>query len=211
MEQARQKIDLRGLTCPEPVIRTKKLFDDTQTEAVEAIVDDEVCVNNLQRLARSLKASFAVIDNDGYFTVKLERGESSKASQELHEHSFPAGVGTSVGERNVGTVLLIGKDTFGSGDEDFSRTLMNLFLQTSFESGMRPRAILMVNTGVRLLAGSSQALKVLDDFRAAGTDVFACGLCVDYYKLKDEIRSEQITNMFAICEYIFAADKVIQL
>jgi hypothetical protein len=78
-----------------------------------------------------------------------------------------------------------------------------------FESGQRPRAILMANTGVKLMAPESPALKVLNDFKAAGCEVLACGLCVEFYGLKGKIPVEQITNMFAICEYIFAADKVI--
>jgi hypothetical protein len=78
-----------------------------------------------------------------------------------------------------------------------------------FESGQRPRAILMANTGVRLMAPESSALKVLNDFKDAGCEVLACGLCVEFYGLKGKIAVEQITNMFAICEYICAADKVI--
>ena len=67
----------------------------------------------------------------------------------------------------------------------------------------------MANTGVRLMSPDSPALKVLNDFKEAGCDVLACGLCVEFYGLKGKIPVEQITNMFAICEYIFAADKVI--
>lgn len=55
----------------------------------------------------------------------------------------------------------------------------------------------------------SPALKVLNDFKETGCEVLACGLCVEFYGLKGKIPVEQITNMFAICEYIFAADKVI--
>jgi hypothetical protein len=78
-----------------------------------------------------------------------------------------------------------------------------------FDGGHRPRAILLANTGVRLLSRDSASLKVLEDFRQASVEVLACGLCVEFYKLKDEIPADQITNMFAICEYMFAADKLI--
>jgi intracellular sulfur oxidation DsrE/DsrF family protein len=110
---------------------------------------------------------------------------------------------------SVGTVVFLGKDKFGEGDEEFSRTLTSIFLQTMYEAGHRPRAILLANTGVRLLAKDSSSHKVLSDFKAAGVEVWACGLCVEYYKLKNEIPIEQITNMFAICEYIFAADRLV--
>jgi len=35
-------------------------------------------------------------------------------------------------------------------------------------------------------------------------------LCVDFYGVKEDVPKEQITNMFAICEYMMAADKIIQ-
>ena len=112
-------------------------------------------------------------------------------------------------QEKVGNVVFLGKDKFGEGDSEFSTTLINLFLQTMFESGQRPRAILMANTGVRLMAPESTALKVLNDFKDAGCEVLVCGLCVEFYGLKGKIPVAQIINMFAICEYMFAADKVI--
>jgi selenium metabolism protein YedF len=222
-EQTTQKVDLRGLTCPEPVLRAKKLFDDPNTASVEALVDDDVCVNNLQRLARSLKAGCTVKNNDGYYTITLERSGGTAVAEKpsshapagqtlphAHESTHLAPAKQQDGGTGTGTVILLSKDTLGAGDEDFSRTLMNLFLQTTFESGFRPNAILLLNSGVRLMAKDSQALKVLNDFKSEGCEVLACGLCVEYYKLKEDIPKEQITNMFAICEYLFAAAKIIQ-
>ena len=68
----------------------------------------------------------------------------------------------------------------------------------------------MANAGVKLLAPDSPSFKVLDDFKNAGVEVLACGLCVEFYGLKGKIPVEQITNMFAICEFLMVADKVIQ-
>jgi selenium metabolism protein YedF len=239
-------IDLRGLTCPEPVLRTKALLDDPAVQKVEALVDGEVNVNNLSRLSRSLKLKFATEKLETHFKVTLERGElvdnssvkqsdasdasaattvsssskttgdaasglaaSGRAASE-HAH-YPVASPTHISESDekVGTVVFLGKDKFGEGDAEFSTTLISLFLQTMLASGHRPRAILLANTGVKLMGKQSSSLKVLNDFKEAGVEVLACGLCVEFYKLKEEIPSAQITNMFAICEYMFAADKVI--
>ncbi|CAN5252230.1 sulfurtransferase-like selenium metabolism protein YedF [soil metagenome] len=215
-DETERKVDLRGLICPEPVLRTKKLLDDASIEKVEALVDGEVNVNNLNRLARSLKMQFASTPKDENFVVTIERIKSAAdagsavASGAGHAHLDPASVkASSTSQSEVGNVVFLGKDRFGDGDPEFSTTLLNMFLQTMFESGQRPRALLMANTGVRLMAPDSPALKVLNDFKEAGCDVLACGLCVEFYGLKGKIPVEQITNMFAICEYIFAADKVI--
>lgn len=212
-----EKIDLRGLTCPEPVIRTKRLFDNQTVQHVEALVDDEVCVNNLTRLAGSLKAKIVVEKQDGHFRIAIERsaagGNASTAST-----GTSGTTAVSSGERasnggqstGTGTVLFLARDTFGDGDPELSHMLVNLFLQTTFESGLRPRAILMANSGVKLMASNSQVLPVLNSLRDDGVEVLACGLCLDFYKLKEQVPTAQITNMFAICEYLFAADRVIQ-
>ncbi|MBY0546874.1 MAG: sulfurtransferase-like selenium metabolism protein YedF [Candidatus Obscuribacterales bacterium] len=204
-----EKIDLRGLTCPEPVIRTKKLFDDPSINSVHALVDDDICVSNLQRLASSLKADFSSTQLDGHFSVQIARN----GSNDKHANVTPATTPVKEAPASKGqapqTVVFITKDRLGEGDPDFSRTLLDVFLQTMYEAGHRPRAILLANSGVKLMASDSAAAKVLEDFRQVGTEVLACGLCVKFYGLVDQIRQEQITNMFAICEYVGAADKVI--
>lgn len=208
-----EKLDLRGLLCPEPVIRTKKLFDKNVCTGVEALVDDQVCVSNLQRLAKSLKASCKVKEEDGFFQVLIDKSNDSSINSmdsvdATHVHS--ASVASQQNDpNNIGTVIFLTRESLGEGDAEFGKSLLNIFLQTMLQSGHLPRAILMVNSGVKLMKTESAFQKVLDDFRDAGTEVLACGLCVDYYKLKEDVPLEQITNMFAICEYLGAASKVI--
>jgi selenium metabolism protein YedF len=206
--QMKQKVDLRGLTCPEPVLRTKKLFDDQSVDCVEALVDDDVCVNNLQRLARSLKAVSTVKEKDGFYLVDINRGASGAQAPEPDYQTSSRSI-PELADKAKLTVIFLSKDTFGQGEPEFSRNLINLFLQTVLEAGHQPRAILLANTGVKLMAPDSPALKVLQDFKARGCEVLACGLCVEFYGLKDVVAKEQITNMYAITEYLFAADKVL--
>jgi selenium metabolism protein YedF len=218
-ENANILLDLRGLICPEPVIRTKKCFDNAAIRKVEALVDDEVNVQNLSRLARSLRVLFSYQADGKHFNVVLERGadnlaSAQKPSDETKSDHAAKKVDSSQTQfekkdSSVGTVIFISKDILGEGDRDFSIQLLNLFLQSYYEAGHRPRAILMANTGVKLMQPQSQFAKVLSDFRGAGCDVLACGLCVDYYGLKEVVPKEQITNMYAICEYLAAADKVL--
>lgn len=201
-EQKSLKVDLRGLNCPEPVIRTKKLLDNKELRQIEALVDDEVCVSNLKRLAGSQKVSFSSQARNGFFACTLSRdgGAEMQAPNPSIDNL----------KTEAMTVVFLTKNYLGEGDPEFSGTLLNIFLQTLLESGHRPRAILLANSGVKLLGKDSATAKVLNDFREQGTEVLACGLCVEFYKLKEQINTEQITNMFAICEYLSAASKVIQ-
>lgn len=210
----KKEIDLRGLTCPEPVLRTKKLIDDESVSAIEALVDSEVNVQNLSRLAQSQKrtVSAARSVDQTHFIISITRPgvktEIPTPTQVGHSHKTPNSPG-----RGGGLVVFIAKDTFGHGsgadDHDFSNNLLNVFLQTLEQAGHKPTAILMANSGVKLMDPSGPHAKVLNDFQTHGTKVLACGLCLDYYKLKDKVAVEQITNMFAICEYLIAADQVL--
>lgn len=208
-----KNIDLRGLTCPEPVLRTKKLIDDQTVNSIAALVDSEVNVENLARLARSHNLVFQKSKVDDHFKVEISRQapepEAKQTSQKL-EDSFSLQSGD---KQKASDVIFITRDTFGQGaseaDHDFSNNLLNVFLQTVLTSGHKPRAILLANSGVKIMDPDGPCAKVLNDFLASGVPVLGCGLCLDYYKLKEKVPVEQITNMFAICEYLFAAQKVL--
>ncbi len=215
VETIASKLDLRGLMCPEPVLRTKKVLDGKPKGKVEVLVDSDINVMNLSRLANSLGLKLESEQNQDGFRVLIGTQPTEKV-EPGHIHSHIDAVtggstqtnGTAKGIETT-TVVFISKDTFGEGDRDFSVNLLNVFLQTMLEAGHRPQAILLANTGVRLMDPDSSVRKVLQDFQQAGVQVFACGLCVEFYGLKDKIAKEQITNMYAICEYLFSAGKVL--
>jgi tRNA 2-thiouridine synthesizing protein A len=56
------EVDVRGFSCPIPVVRTKKALDKNPNESVTVLVESEVSKENVSRLARS----------KGY-SVKMER------------------------------------------------------------------------------------------------------------------------------------------
>ncbi|MDP3507060.1 MAG: sulfurtransferase-like selenium metabolism protein YedF [Candidatus Melainabacteria bacterium] len=227
----KKSLDLRGLTCPEPVLRTKKLIDDQSLSRIEILVDSEVNVQNLTRLGNSQKLSVQSQAKGEHFEVVLQRA-ATIAKDEHAAHSHEADnkqrqpshmvAGGNQNLSSTGTIILISRNTFGSTsgesdrnsdkvkeDQDFSSNLLNLFLQTLLQSGHEPRAILMVNSGVQLMDPDGPYIKVLTELREKGIEVLACGLCLDYYGLKSKVQIEQVTNMFAICEYLFSADRII--
>lgn len=198
------EIDLRGLVCPEPVLRTKKLIDDESLKQITVLVETEINVKNLERLAHSKSIDLTSSKEGDHYKVVLRRGESL-----VQETAVATKTREDSVDEAVGTVVFLGKNTFGEGDQDFSSSLLNVFLQTMYDSGHRPRAILMANSGVKLMARDCNVRPVLQQFEEAGCDVFACGLCVEFYGLKEDVPSEKVTNMFSIVEYMMTADKVI--
>jgi tRNA 2-thiouridine synthesizing protein A len=47
------EVDVRGFSCPLPVVRTKKAIDENPNEPLTVLVDIMVSQENVSRLARS--------------------------------------------------------------------------------------------------------------------------------------------------------------
>jgi len=202
-----REIDLRGLVCPEPVIRAKRLLDDKSIGKIEALVESEVNVKNLARLARSQSVSMSCSNEGDFYRIVFTRGDRPQLNEA--EELAIRDAQRETNKNRVGSVVFLAKETFGEGDREFSQSLLNVFLQTLFDSGHRPRAILMANGGVKLMDPDGNVLPVLNSFMEAGCEVLACGLCLDHYGLKEKVPVDQITNMFTICEYLMTADRVV--
>lgn len=61
------EVDARGLSCPVPVVRTQKALDQNPGGRVTVLVDSQVSMENVSRLARSRGYSVKVEQVlDGY-------------------------------------------------------------------------------------------------------------------------------------------------
>ena len=47
---AAKQLDLRGLSCPQPVFETKRAIEDPSFDALEILVDTRTSLENIQRL-----------------------------------------------------------------------------------------------------------------------------------------------------------------
>ena len=67
-------VDARGLSCPVPVIKTKKALETIPTGEIVVLVDEEVAKENVSRLARSLGCNVEVTENGDEFKLKITKG-----------------------------------------------------------------------------------------------------------------------------------------
>ena len=71
-------LDARGLLCPEPVIQTKKLFDEGKLTHFSVIVDNEAAKENVCRFARNRGAAVESVRTEGNsFTITIVFEEPS--------------------------------------------------------------------------------------------------------------------------------------
>lgn len=66
-----KNIDCRGLSCPEPVIMTKRALKEDSHVVVT--VDSRVPMENISRFARALGIEPSVVENDGEWTLTLKK------------------------------------------------------------------------------------------------------------------------------------------
>ena len=82
-------------------------------------------------------------------------------------------------------------------------------MQTIASIDPLPEAVILYNSGVRLVTADSGALEALRTLQAKGVEILVCGTCLDFYQLKSAMQVGQISNMFAIMDATVRAAKVV--
>ena len=201
-------IDIRDLACPGPVLKLRDLLDGGERE-IAMHVADELCRSNVTRFAASRGAEVEVEDpGDGSFVVTITAGDDAtrtRAGEEaLLVNEVPA-IGP-VGPR----VVQVTAGTMGSGDDELGALLLRSFLKTQAQLDRKPEAILFYNDGVKLCCEGSL---LLDDLRAlenAGIEIIACGTCLNFFELGDQLRVGRVTDMLEIASRLADAGSIVR-
>lgn len=65
-------LDVRGRSCPEPVIMVKKALESKE-KSYEVLADNIVAVENVSRFAESMGYNVSVSDCDGDYELILDK------------------------------------------------------------------------------------------------------------------------------------------
>jgi len=71
-----KEIDVRGLSCPLPVIKTKKALEEKSHEPILVLIDTEVSVENISRLLKSIGYKFKIDKKDDIYHLLINQGDS---------------------------------------------------------------------------------------------------------------------------------------
>ena len=66
------EIDCRGLSCPEPVIRTKKAIKD-DPQSIDVLVDQRAPLENVQRFLKAMKYNVTAEEVGSEWRIKATR------------------------------------------------------------------------------------------------------------------------------------------
>jgi len=190
-------VDVRGSLCPKPVIETKKVSDANPDAVITTIVDNEVSRDNVEKFGKS-RGYGVDIRQDGkdfYLTMTPNANPVAEICEPM-----------SYGNR----VILMTKDYLGEGSEELGRNLMKTFWVCMVEADVKPSKIYFINSSVKMVTNDSVHLENIKKLADAGVEIAACGICLDFYGVKEELGVGSITNMYAITDSILG-DNIIKL
>jgi selenium metabolism protein YedF len=204
-----KKLDVRTEACPGPVLRLRDLLDEGEREIVMHVAD-QLCRSNVSRFAASRGAEVGVEDpGDGTFVVTITAGDDAggaRPGEEAFLGSEVPAAPLSAGPR----VVQITAATMGTGDDELGALLMRSFLKTQSQLERRPDAILFYNDGVKLCCEGSVLLEDLRALEAAGIEIIACGTCLNFFELADQLRVGRVTDMLEIASRLADAGTIVR-
>ena len=228
------RLDERGKQCPLPVVETRKALEAAGPgETIEVVVDNEIAVQNLRKMADHKGLEFrSEKTGEREFTAWVRAAEggtvaAALAGQGTGEPGVAAGQGA--GEPGAaaaqasgrsdgcpapaccppaadgGIVAVISSNCMGQGDDTLGKLLMKGFIYALSQQEQLPRTVLLYNGGAFLSCEGSDSVEDLRELEAQGVEILTCGTCLNHYGLEGKLQVGGVTNMYEIAERMTGA------
>lgn len=191
-----KELDLRGLSCPKPVVQTRKALQEGAQE-LKVIVDDSAAVGNVSRMARSMGCEVQVEETGGIF--------------ELQIRSLGEPQGTGAVEVESAPTFVLSTNYEGEKDGGLGKIFIKNFLSTLAEVENPPRKLLLFNTGAKLAVEGEETVPALESLEQAGVEILVCGNCLDFFGLKEKLAVGQVSNMYEIIQAMMEAANTVNI
>jgi len=193
-----RELDCRGLDCPAPVISTKKAIEESGGEPFKILLDTGAARENVLRFCNSRGCTVVEQLDDVSTTLVITCKQKTRLSD-------------AAANKLAAPVILIASDSLGNSLDELGKLLMKNFVITLLELDKQPEKILFVNRGVMLTAEGSELLEPLGRLVNAGVEILSCGVCLEYFGLKDKLVAGEVTNMHTIAESLLLSGNAIRL
>jgi selenium metabolism protein YedF len=195
------QLDCRGLACPSPVIKTKELIDRGDVQQLTVLVDNPAAQENVSRFLQRAG-----------FQVKMEGQGDTLAVTGARAAADTCQVVVEQPDETPGkTLVLLGCNTLGHGDDFLGSRLIASFIATLKEMGPELWCLVLLNAGVKLAVTGSEVLPGLLALEQSGVRLLVCGTCLNHFQLLEAKQVGETTNMLDIVTAMQLADKVITL
>ena len=198
------KVDARGDACPLPVVKAKKAISELKGAGeVEVLVDNEIAVQNLTKMAQQKGYQYSVEKlAEQEYRVLFTVGNAAAAPTEEVPVCAP--------DLRTDTVVAVSSDKMGTGSEELGRALLKAFVFALTHQDKLPKTILFYNGGAALTCEGSPMLEDLKALEAQGVEIMTCGTCLNFYGLTEKLAVGSVTNMYAIVEKLTQAGNVVK-
>ena len=198
------KVDARGDVCPLPVVKAKKALAELNGAGeVEVLVDNEIAVQNLTKMAQQKGLVYSAEKRaEQEYAVRFTVGEAPAQSAETAEACTP--------DTRTDTVVVIASDKMGEGAEELGKTLLKAFVFSLTQQDKLPKTMLFYNGGAYLTCEGSPMLEDLKALEAEGVEILTCGTCLNFYGLTEKVAVGGVTNMYVIAEKMLNAGNVVK-
>ena len=201
-----------GDTCPIPVIKTQNAIKAlTKADEVEVLVDNEVAVQNLTKLAGSMGCGVKSEKKaEKEYRVVITVSEDKLLEQTEEKESVKESEEVCIPDARKNTVVVIASDKMGEGEDELGKVLIKGYIYALTQLETLPKTILFYNKGAYLTCEGSASLEDLKSLEAQGVEIFTCGTCLNYYGLSEKLQVGSVTNMYVIADTMAKASKVVK-
>lgn len=204
-EMEKKTVNAMGDVCPVPLVKAKNAIAELAGSGkVEVLVDNEIAVQNLEKMAQQKGYGFLVKEKkEKEYHVEFTVSEIEPAeTEEKTVCLVPAAKKTKL--------VVLSADHMGEGAEELGKILMKSFLYALTQQDELPDTILCYNGGAKLTCEGSESLEDLKDLAARGVEILTCGTCLNFYGITEKLQIGSVTNMYDIVERMSSADRVIK-
>jgi len=201
-----KELDVRHLACPGPVLALRDLLGQNE-KLIRLRVADHLALSNVTRFAQSRGAAVeSTPAEDGGFTITVVAGAESSSIRSGEEALLVCDVPPAAGP----TIIQVTASVMGHGDDDLGALLLRSFLKTQMQLETKPSAILFYNDGVKLCCKGSLLIEDLRALEGAGVGIFACGTCLNFFALADQLEVGRVTDVLEIASILAQAGRLIR-
>lgn len=214
-------VNAMGKACPVPVILTRKALRDNDN--VTTLVSEKIATENIEKMANQLgyKSTIKQLGAHKYSIVVKKQSISQPRVEQNDVMMTSTGSGQDDQQRienatvntirlSEGYIVVLDSDEVGHGDSTLGRQLAKSFISSLTEQDVLPEYILMFNSSVKLAVKDTDTVEDLVALEKMGVHVLECGICVNYFDLKDQLGVGSITNMFRITELMRTSQRVVK-
>lgn len=206
-------VDVRGLSCPAPLIKTKQAISQAVAGTpIQVVGDGDIPLGNLKNYLTELGIAFKEmkVDNQEWvLSFVTGAGSETPAVERTRAEDFCRLAPAKAEEASGRYVVAVSSLCMGRGDERLGVLLLKAFLNVLPELEDLPQAICFYNEGVKLACQDSPVLESLRTLQDKGVSLVVCGTCVEFYGLQEQLAVGKISNMYHIATLLSRSFKVI--